>query len=116
MPFTYWKMVIVKPNSDMMSVANALSNKLVQAMLLGFLPILLLTAWVFRHYFTRPLRGMTLAVADMGRLIEQKHYQKLSAHKLPTSNVSEIQIISELWALSVFIRGTNCSSPVISST
>ncbi|MEN6669062.1 ATP-binding protein [Psychrobacter sp. B38] len=95
MPFTYWKMVIVKPNSDMMSVANALSNQLIQAMLLGFLPILLLTAWVFRHYFTQPLKRMALAVADMGTLVEQKQYQKLSAHKLPQSNVSEIQIISE---------------------
>lgn len=95
MPFTYWKMVIVKPNSDMMSVANALSNQLIQAMLLGFLPILLLTAWVFRHYFTRPLKRMASAVADMGALIERKQYQKLSAHKLPNSNVSEIQIISD---------------------
>ena len=95
MPFTYWKMVIVKPNNDMMSVANALSNQLIQAMLLGFIPILLLTAWVFRRYFTRPLKHMAQSVADMGALIEQKRYQQLSAHKLPHSNVSEIQIISE---------------------
>ncbi|AAZ18578.1 probable Signal transduction histidine kinase sensor [Psychrobacter arcticus 273-4] len=95
MPFTYWKMVIVKPDNDMMSVANALSNKLIQAMLLGFIPILLLTAWVFRRYFTRPLKRMAQSVADMGALIEQKKYQQLSAHKLPHSNVSEIQIISE---------------------
>ncbi|MGP9456448.1 sensor histidine kinase, partial [Psychrobacter sp. AOP7-D2-23] len=95
MPFTYWKMVIVKPNNDMMSVANALSNQLIQTMLLGFIPILLLTAWVFRRYFTRPLKYMALAVADMGALIEQKKYQQLSALKLPHSNVSEIQIISE---------------------
>ncbi len=95
MPFTYWKMVIVKPNNDMMSVANALSNQLIQAMLLGFIPILLLTAWVFRRYFTRPLKHMAVAVADMGMLIEQKKYQELSAHKLPPSTVSEIQVISE---------------------
>jgi len=95
MPFTYWKMVIVKPNSDMMRVANALSNQLIQAMILGFIPILLLTAWVFRKYFTRPLKRMSLAVAEMGALIEQKQYQKLLAHKLPNSSVSEIQIISE---------------------
>ena len=95
MPFTYWKMVIVKPDNDLMSVANALSNKLIQAMLLGFIPILLLTAWVFRRYFTRPLKHMAQSVADMGVLIEQKKYQQLSAHKLPHSNVSEIQIISE---------------------
>ena len=95
MPFTYWKMVIVKPDNDMMSVANALSNKLIQAMLLGFIPILLLTAWVFRRYFTRPLKHMAQSVADMGALIEQKKYQQLSAHKLSHSNVSEIQIISE---------------------
>ncbi|WP_413519029.1 ATP-binding protein [Psychrobacter glacincola] len=95
MPFTYWKMVIVKPDNDLMSVANALSNKLIQAMLLGFIPILLLTAWVFRRYFTRPLKHMAQSVADMGVLIEQKKYQQLSAHKLPHSNVSEIQVISE---------------------
>ncbi|WP_430737394.1 ATP-binding protein [Psychrobacter sp. VH5] len=95
MPFTYWKMVVVKPDNDMMSVANALSDKLIQAMLLGFIPILLLTAWVFRRYFTRPLKRMADAVADMGALIEQKQYQKLLAHKLPSSSVSEIQIISE---------------------
>ncbi|BBI66887.1 hypothetical protein PKHYL_10780 [Psychrobacter sp. KH172YL61] len=64
-------------------------------MLLGFIPILLLTAWVFRQYFTRPLQRMSLLVAEMGALIEQKQYQKLLAHKLPSSSVSEIQIISE---------------------
>lgn len=95
MPFTYWKMVIVKPDSDMMSVANALSNQLIRAMLLGFIPILLLTAWVFRRYFTRPLKHMAGALADMGALIAQKKYQQLSAHKLPPSSVSEIQVISE---------------------
>ncbi|MGP5535442.1 ATP-binding protein [Psychrobacter celer] len=95
MPFTYWKMVVVKPDNDMMSVANALSDKLIQAMLLGFIPILLLTAWVFRRYFTRPLTRMADAVADMGTLIEQKQYQQLSAHKLPASAVSEIHVISE---------------------
>ncbi len=95
MPFTYWKMVVVKPDNDMMSVANALSDKLIQAMLLGFIPILLLTAWVFRRYFTRPLKRMADAVADMGTLIEQKQYQQLSAHKLPASAVSEIHVISE---------------------
>ena len=95
MPFTYWKMVIVKPDTDMMIVANALSNQLIRAMLLGFLPILLLTAWAFRRYFTRPLKHMAHAVSDMGTLIEQKQYQKLSAHKLPDSNVSEIQVISD---------------------
>ena len=95
MPFTYWKMVIVKPNSDMMSVANALSSQLIRTMLLGFLPILLLTAWVFRRYFTRPLKHMADAVAVMGTLIEQKQYQNLSAHKLPHSNVTEIQVISD---------------------
>ena len=95
MPFTYWKMVVVKPDNDMMSVANALSDKLIQAMLLGFIPILLLTAWVFRRYFTWPLKRMADAVADMGALIEQKQYQQLSAHKLPASAVSEIHVISE---------------------
>ena len=79
----------------MMSVANALSSQLIRTMLLGFLPILLLTAWVFRRYFTRPLKHMADAVAVMGTLIEQKQYQKLSAHKLPHSNVTEIQVISD---------------------
>ena len=95
MPFTYWKMVVVKPNSDMMSVANGLSNQLIRAMLLGFLPILLLTAWAFRRYFTNPLKNMASSVADMGELIEQKQYQKLGAHKLPSSSVSDIQLISD---------------------
>lgn len=95
MPFTYWKMVVVKPDSDMMSVANALSNQLIRAMLLGFLPILLLTAWAFRRYFTEPLKRMASSVADMGKLIEQKQYQKLGAHKLPNSSVSDIQLISD---------------------
>lgn len=95
MPFTFWKMVIVKPDSDMMGVANALSNQLVRTMLFGFIPILLLTAWAFRHYFTRPLRGMADAVADMGTLIEKKQYQQLGGHKLPQSSVSEINVISD---------------------
>jgi len=95
MPFTYWKMVIVKPDSALTSVANGLSSQLLRYMLLGFIPILFMTAWAFRNYFTRPLRHMAEAVADMGALIERKQYQQLGAHKLPTSNVSEIQIISE---------------------
>lgn len=95
MPFTYWKMVIVKPDSDMMSVANALSNQLIRTMLFGFIPILLLTAWAFRRYFTRPLKNMASSVADMGKLIAQKKYQQLSNHKLPNSSISDIQLISD---------------------
>lgn len=95
MPFTYWKMVIVKPNSELMGVANALSGQLIGYMLLGFLPILLLTAWVFRNYFTRPLKSMADSVEDMGQLIERKQYHALGDHKLPKSNVSEIQVISD---------------------
>ncbi|GAA0319384.1 sensor histidine kinase [Psychrobacter aestuarii] len=95
MPFTYWKMVVVKPNSDLMGVANTLSDQLVRAMLFGFLPILLLTAWAFRRYFTDPLKNMAGSVSRMGKLIEQKQYQKLGEHKLPNSSVSEIQLISD---------------------
>ena len=95
MPFTYWKMVVVKPDSDLVSVANALSDQLIRTMLLGFLPILLLTAWAFRSYFTRPLGRMANAVADMGALIEKQQYQLLGNHKLPESSVSEIQVISD---------------------
>ncbi|WP_352337805.1 ATP-binding protein [Psychrobacter sp. 16-MNA-CIBAN-0192] len=95
MPFTYWKMVIVKPDSDMMSVANALSSQLIRTMLFGFIPILLLTAWAFRRYFTRPLKNMASSVADMGKLIAQKQYQQLGNHKLPNSSISDIQLISD---------------------
>ena len=95
MPFTYWKMVVVKPDSDLMGVANTLSDQLVRAMLFGFLPILLLTAWAFRRYFTEPLKNMAASVSRMGKLIEQKQYQKLGEHKLPNSSVSEIQLISD---------------------
>ena len=95
MPFTYWKMVIVKPDSELMGVANTLSDQLIGYMLMGFLPILLLTAWVFRNYFTRPLKSMADSVEDMGQLIERKQYHALGDHKLPKSNVSEIQVISD---------------------
>ena len=95
MPFTYWKMVIVKPDSELMGVANTLSDQLIGYMLIGFLPILLLTAWVFRNYFTRPLKSMADSVEDMGQLIERKQYHALGDHKLPKSNVSEIQVISD---------------------
>ncbi len=94
-PFTYWKMVIVEPNRQMMSVANTLSKQLVGYLLLGFLPILLLTALAFRHYFTKPLRQMAGKVGILGELIEQKKYTQLPQHKLPTSKVSEIETISK---------------------
>lgn len=94
-PFTYWKMVIVKPNSEMMAVANGLSKQLQWYLLIGFIPALLVCAWAFRQFFAQPLRRVAQSVSVLGSLIEQKKYLQLSDHKLPHAGYAEIDIISD---------------------
>lgn len=93
-PLTNWKMVVVKPNRELMAFANNLGKTLQWSMLLGFLPVLLLSAYWFRRFAVVPLRRVANEVRTMGQLIEQQRYLALNEHKLPKASVSEVGIIS----------------------
>ncbi|MFW2176905.1 MULTISPECIES: ATP-binding protein [unclassified Moraxella] len=95
LPAINWKMVIVKPNAELTAFANRLGKQLQWYMLLGFLPILLLSAYLFRQMLGRPLVRMAKNMRQMGELIEQKRYLALTQHKLAPSRVGEINVISD---------------------
>lgn len=95
MPMTHWKMVIVKPNRELMLFANQLGKQLQWYMLLGFLPLLLLSGYAFRHILAVPLHRVAMNVRQIGQQIEQKNYLSLRDYKLPAANVQEIAVISE---------------------
>lgn len=93
-PLTNWKMVIVKPNQALMAFANQLGRQLEWSMLLGFLPVLLLSGYLLNRFAVKPLRRVAQEVSDMGHLIEQKRYLALNEHKLEPASISEINVIA----------------------
>lgn len=94
-PFTYWKMVVVKPRSELLAVANTLSKQLQGFLLLGFLPILLLSAYLFRHMLAKPLRQVANNLQTIGQAIAQHRYLELAQHKLSDEGYQELNIISD---------------------
>lgn len=94
-PMNNWKLVIVKPNHELTAFADKLGQQLQWWLLLGFIPVLLLSAMVFRQVVAAPLRRMATNVNRMSKLIEEKRYLNLEEHKLPPTKVSEIAVISD---------------------
>lgn len=94
MPFINWKMVIVKPNSELVAFANDLGRQLFWWILLSIIPIMALSWYLVRRFATNPLRRVATEVDEMGELIERKRYTELTKHQLPEENVSEINTIS----------------------
>ena len=95
MPMTNWKMVIVKPNQELMLFANQLGKQLQWYMLLGFLPVLLLSGYIFHRILAVPLHQVARNVREIGQLIAQKKYLSLREHKLPPANIQEIGVITD---------------------
>ncbi|MFP6813970.1 MAG: ATP-binding protein, partial [Moraxella sp.] len=95
MPMTNWKMVIVKPNQELMLFANQLGKQLQWYMLLGFLPVLLLSGYIFHRILALPLHQVARNVREIGQLIAQKKYLSLREHKLPPANIQEIGVITD---------------------
>lgn len=94
MLMTNWKMVIVKPNQELMLFANQLGKQLQWYMLLGFLPVLLLSGYIFHRILAVPLHQVARNVREIGQLIAQKKYLSLREHKLPPANIQEIGVIT----------------------
>lgn len=95
MPMTNWKMVVVKPNQELMAFANGLGKQLQWSLLLGFIPMLLLSAYLLRLFAVVPLRRVAREVQAVGELIEQKRYLELDEHKLPPTSTTEVAVISD---------------------
>lgn len=95
MPMINWKLVIVKPNHELVAFANQLGKQLQWYLLLGFIPVLLISAYVFRRVVGSPLRRIARSVSTLGDLVEQKRYLALTEHKLPPTQVSEIAVITD---------------------
>lgn len=91
---TNWKLVIVKPNRELTAFANRLNGQLQWYLLLAFIPMLLLSGYVFRRLVGLPLKRMRYNVQQLGNLIAQKRYLALNDYKLPDTAVSEVAAIS----------------------
>lgn len=89
-PETYWKLVIVKPESEVVAVADSLTNTLLWYLLGG----LVLTALFLYLFLTRsilsPLRLTAEHMVDTGELIEDRRFDQLHNKLLPEKRKDEI--------------------------
>lgn len=95
LPSTNWKLVIVKPNSELVAVAKKLSKQLQFYMLLGVLPVLLIIAFLLRQFYANPLRRVSTALSNLSGLVDKKKYLELSQYKLYPNSYDEINTIGD---------------------
>lgn len=85
MPYTNWKMVIIKPASETNALANNLISKLFRYLALGFLPAALLALLLIHKFFVNPLRQTSSSVQTLAGLIGERRYLELTDNKLNES-------------------------------
>ncbi len=93
LPNPQWKMVIVKPLTEINSLADTILGQILKYLLWSIIPLGLLTLFFFNNILLAPLRRMAAALQRMSGLIEQRRYIELKESKLPVTSRNEIGMV-----------------------
>ena len=96
-PHSYWKLVIVKPNSNINAVASNISRILIFHIVATTLIILGLIYLVYSHLLIRPLSQTTQALQEMGLLANKMKFEELKVLEIPYTRFNEIGLLIEVF-------------------
>ena len=80
-PETYWKLIVVQPNSEIDAIADVLSNNLIKWIGLALLITAALIYFMLTFLAFKPLKETTDKISQAENLIDDKQYNKLSEVK-----------------------------------
>ncbi len=92
-PETYWKLIVVKPDSDINAIANNLSRNLITSIILALLITAGLIYFMLTYLAFNPLKRTTDKISQAEKLINDKQYNKLSEVSLSKGN-NEIGLVN----------------------
>jgi signal transduction histidine kinase len=96
-PYSYWKLVIVKPNSEINAVASNIIELLSIYVLATMLIIMVLAYLSFNRFLIKPLSKTTDAIQQMSTLVGEKQFDQLSHLKIKHNRNDEIGLLIKVF-------------------
>jgi len=96
-PYSYWKLVIVEPNSEINAVASNIIELLMMYVLATMLIIMTLAYLSFNRFLIKPLSKTTHAIRQMATLVGEKQFDKLSHLKIKYRKKDEIGLLIKVF-------------------
>ena len=93
-PETGWRLVVVKPESEGAAVASELVRILTVYLALGLTLALALAYLAADRLLIRPLRRTTAGVQQAGRLLAERRFELLRAHRVAGGGVREVEVLT----------------------
>lgn len=96
-PTSYWKLVIVKPNSEINAVNFNILKLLVIYVSITITAIMLVAYFLFNRFLITPLAQTTKSVRRMGALVADRKFERIN--KLPIKPIifNEIGLLSQVF-------------------
>lgn len=92
-PETYWKLIVVQPDSAINAIADNLSNNLINWIMLALFVTAALIYFMLKYLAFNPLKETTDKISQAENLINDKQYNKLSEVKFATGR-NEIGLVN----------------------
>ena len=96
-PDSYWKLVIVKPNYEINTVASHISQVLISYIVATSLLILCLIYFMYSRFLIRPLSQTTIAIREMGTLVTEMKFEQLQILDIPHTQSNEIGLLIDVF-------------------
>ncbi len=96
-PYSYWKLVIVKPNSEINAVAYNIIKILSIYVLATMLIIMTLAYLSFNRFLIKPLSKTTDSIRQMATFVGEKQFDKLSHLKIKHKRNDEIGLLIKVF-------------------
>ncbi len=89
-PDSYWKLLIVKPHSEINVVAYNITQLLIMYLVATTIVILALAYLALNRFLIKPLSQTSHAVQTMGALVADRKFHQLESFKMPSITSNEI--------------------------
>ncbi|MDH5680432.1 MAG: cache domain-containing protein, partial [Spirochaetota bacterium] len=96
-PESYWKLVVVKPFSEAIVVANNISSDIILSLekyvAISVLLIIIIAYILFNYYIRKPIAGLTASINTMSTLVEDGKTSEVKEHKTISTGLNEYRAL-----------------------
>lgn len=96
-PNSYWKLVIVKPLSEINTVADNIIQLLIVYFLVTIVLIMFAAYFILSHFLIRPLLQTTFNVRTMGALVANKQFNQISNLPIKHTISNEVGLMAQVF-------------------
>jgi hypothetical protein len=89
-PFSYWKLVVVKPMSEAQAVASTINAVLLIMIAFTILTGITLAAYPIHRFYVIPLKNISTAIQKIGPLLFDKKFTELKKHRIKKYSENEL--------------------------